>query len=160
MTQSPNNELNPYYYRDNFLRLCDTVEAQYEDVLGEEEQLLLQRYRALAFDAQCLYVRMVSRVGPWFRVSRLAYPELGDLGSALAALDEAGLLFFGEELAIDELGRLYTRAELQQVFAPHLAEQRFKDKAALLAAAILSLPGVAIRFCCCSYCFVAIAARA
>lgn len=134
MAPSPNNELSPYYYRDNFLRLCDTVEAQYEDVLGEEEQLLLRRFRNLAFDAQCLYVRLVSRVGPWFRVSRLEYPELGDLGSALAALDEAGLLFFGEELAIDELGQLYTRAELQQVFTSHLPEQRFGDKTALLAA--------------------------
>ena len=131
---SSNNELNPYYYRDNFLRLCDTVEAQYEDVLGEEEQALLQRFRALAFDAQCLYVRMVSRVGPWFRVSRLAYPELGDLGPAMAALDEGGLLFLGEQLTTDELGRLYTRAELQQVFTPHLGEPRFRDKAALLAA--------------------------
>ena len=33
--------------------------------------------RALGFDAQCLYVRLVSRVGPWFREDKLQYAFRG-----------------------------------------------------------------------------------
>jgi hypothetical protein len=73
MADPDNKELKPHYYRDNFLRLCATVEAQYADLLAPAEILFLQRFRTLDFKAQCLYVRLVSRVGPWFRESRLAY---------------------------------------------------------------------------------------
>ena len=58
-------DLPPHYYRDNFLRLLETVESQYSDLLNTEEQQFVEDYRRLPFDAQCLYVRLVSRVGPW-----------------------------------------------------------------------------------------------
>ncbi|MDP4652062.1 MAG: hypothetical protein NWS56_09960, partial [Haliea sp.] len=67
--------LEPRYYRDNFQRLCDTVEALYGDLLQAEEQAWLQSWRAASEPAQCLYVRLISRVGPWFRVAKLDYPE-------------------------------------------------------------------------------------
>ena len=86
MTETAPGELSPYYYRDNFQALCDTVEAQYADILEGPERSLLQAFRQLEFRAQCLYVRLVSRVGPWFRESKLAYPELGELAEAIDAL--------------------------------------------------------------------------
>jgi hypothetical protein len=58
-------ELAPHYYVENFLRLCDTVEARYGDLLAEEEQSVLDCFRELPFDARCLYVRLMSRTGPW-----------------------------------------------------------------------------------------------
>jgi hypothetical protein len=79
MTESNATPLSPFYYRDNYQRLCDTVEAQYGDILGDDERALLQVFRALTFNAQCLYVRLISRTGPWFRESKLAYAELGSV---------------------------------------------------------------------------------
>ena len=127
-------ELAPYYYRDNFLALCDTVESQYGDLLLPGEQLFLQVFRALPFDAQCLYVRLVSRVGPWFRESKLAYPELGAIAPIVDSLLDAGMVEAAGELSAAELGGLYTRAELEQIFAPLLTAPVTGGKPALLEA--------------------------
>ena len=127
-------ELAPHYYRDNFLVLCDTVEAQYVDLLLPAEQSWLQHFRALPFDAQCLYVRLVSRVGPWFRESKLAYAELGAIAPIVDSLLEADLLEAAADLSAAELGGLYTRAELVQAFAPLLAAPLPAGKPALLEA--------------------------
>jgi hypothetical protein len=126
-------ELSPHYYRDNFLSLCKTVEAQYGDLLAPDELRFLQCFRALPFDAQCLYVRLVSRVGPWFRESRLAYPELGAIGPLVDSLLEAGMAEPAPELSAAELGALFTRAELLQAFGALLADPG-RGKPALLEA--------------------------
>ena len=141
MADPDNNALAPYYYRDNFLRLCETVEAQYGDLLLPAERVLLQRFRRLEFRAQCLYVRLISRLGPWFREDKLAYPELGRTGPLLDALIEKDMVQRAEALSLQELGKLYTREELQQAFGRELGEPRFRDKRALLVAIeALSLP--------------------
>ena len=127
-------ELSPYYYRDNFLCLCDTVEAQYADLLKPAEQALLDEFRALDFHAQCLYLRLVSRVGPWFRESRLDYPELGQAGPLLDILLDQGWVMSAEGLAVEELGRLYTRSELLRALAGDLPGLRPAGKPALLDA--------------------------
>jgi FAN1, HTH domain/VRR-NUC domain/Fanconi anemia-associated nuclease SAP domain len=126
-------ELTPYYYRDNFLLLCDTVERQYGDLLTQSELALLDTFRRLDFQAQCLYVRLVSRVGPWFRESKLAYPELDDLSAAIDSLLARDLLGLAAELSVDELGRLFTVAELRVVFSPQLPGTSARDKTSLLA---------------------------
>ncbi len=38
------------------------------------------RFRDLPEAARCLYLRLASRVGPWFRLERLDYPYLRDMG--------------------------------------------------------------------------------
>ncbi|MEE4144655.1 MAG: VRR-NUC domain-containing protein [Halieaceae bacterium] len=127
-------ELAPHYYRDNFLALCDTVETQYADLLLPGERSWLRCFRALSFDAQCLYVRLVSRVGPWFREGKLAYPELGAIAAIVDSLLAAGLAETAVELSAAELGGLYTRAELLQAFAPLLGRPFPGNKPDLLAA--------------------------
>lgn len=107
-------ELAPHYYRDNFLRLLDTVERNYEDLLAPAEQAFVSAYRALAFDAQCLYVRLISRVGPWFREEQLDYPELNALPAAVEALLRAGLLAETNVLSVAETGSLFSRQSLAQ----------------------------------------------
>ena len=109
-------ELSPHYYRDNFRRLLDTVEAQYNDLLSPAENHFLAAYRELGFDAQCLYVRLVSRVGPWFREEKLHYPELGSICAAVDELLEAALVLRAESLPVAELTRLMTRRELADGF--------------------------------------------
>lgn len=113
-------ELPPRYYRDNFVSLCSSVEAQYADLLNEDELQFLQQFRALSTAAQCLYVRLVSRVGPWFRISKLTYSEIGDLDLVLEELIEQDLLFAPAELAADEMASLFTKAELVQAYGQQL----------------------------------------
>ena len=127
-------ELVPHYYRDNFQVLCDTVEAQYGDLLNTPEQQFLQCFHTLSSDAQCLYVRLVSRVGPWFRESKLVYPELGPMPPALDSLLASGMAELAEALYVEELGSLYTVPELRQVFAPLLGDSPPRNKAQLLEA--------------------------
>ncbi len=127
-------ELSPHYYRDNFQALCDTVEAQYGDLLAAKEQAVLQRFRELPFKAQCLYVRLVSRVGPWFRESKLDYPELGAIGPLIDRLLEAGLAEPAAALSVAELGGLYTVPELLQAYGPLLGKPLPRAKQALLEA--------------------------
>lgn len=126
--------LAPRYYRDNFLQLCDAVEALYGDLLHPAERALLARWRQLPEPAQCLYVRLVSRVGPWFRRSKLAYVEIGDIASALDELAEAHLLATSADLGLDELARLFTVAEWRRAFAPDLPAAQPRTKPELLAA--------------------------
>lgn len=133
MEPNAGRELAPHYYRDNFLALCATVEAQYADLLAPGEQLFLQRFRDLPFAAQCLYVRLVSRVGPWFRESRLAYPELGAIAPLVDSLLDAGLAQLAGALPVADLGAMYTRPELLRTFGP-LPGAAPQGKAALLAA--------------------------
>jgi hypothetical protein len=134
MDPAGSTELAPHYYRDNFLALCDTVQAQYADLLIPAEQDFLQRFRRLPFDAQCLYVRLVSRVGPWFRESKLAYPELGPVAPLIDSLLGAGLAETAGALSAPELGGLYTRAELLAAFGALLGAPAALGKPALLAA--------------------------
>lgn len=134
MPQTADNPLAPHYYRDNFLRLCETVQARYGDLLDEAELYFLAAFSQLPRDGQCLYVRLVSRVGPWFREAKLDYPEIDNQQQALDQLLDSGLAIESAELSTDDLDQLYTRGELQQVFAEELRDARFARKADLLDA--------------------------
>ncbi len=125
--------LHKHYYLHNFLALCESVEGQYSDILNEDEISFLSRFCALDQRAQCLYVRMVSRVGPWFRVSKLHYPEIGDLTKPMEALVEAQLAVEADGLSVEEVGRLLTKAELQGVYGELLSGNRRLGKPDLLA---------------------------
>ncbi len=96
-------ELPPRYYLGNFLSLCDVVERQYGDLLDEAEAAFLADFRALPDPAQCLYLRLHSRVGPWFRSRRLNYEEIGDIPPVLAQLRSAGFVVEADALDTDEL---------------------------------------------------------
>lgn len=133
MAEPNDNALSPYYYRDNYLHLCDTVEAQYGDILSCAEHTFLRTFRQLDDKAQCLYVRMVTRVGPWFRESKLRYGELGPAAPIIDTLLTAGMAEEAAQLSSEELGQLFTRSELQQAFPRHGCA-RGQDKAALLLA--------------------------
>ncbi|PLW69086.1 VRR-NUC domain-containing protein [Pseudohalioglobus lutimaris] len=107
--------------------MLDTVEGQYGDLLLPEETGFLEAYRRLGFDAQCLYVRLISRVGPWFRELRLHYPELGAITPAVDDLLQAGLAEQAAGLSVEDLGGLCSVAELSTLYATRAA-----DKASLL----------------------------
>ena len=133
--------LEPYYYRDNFQRLLDTVESQYADMLSADECQFIDCWRAAGHYSQCLYVRLVSRVGPLFRVSRLNYLELQDLPIALGELLDCELMVQCPGLDTQSLGELYTAAEIFAAFGhllPTLSSRRKSDLLAAIAELQLS----------------------
>lgn len=46
---------------------------------------------SLSPHAQCLFLRLLLRRGPWFAQAGLAYPEVGDVGAAVEELLGAGM---------------------------------------------------------------------
>ena len=126
--------LPPLYYLHNFETLWHVVESRYADLLRPAELELMRRFEALPQPARCLFVRLVLRRGPEFRVTRLHYPEIPDMDAALASLLASGLASDCSELGPDTLGRLFTRAEITRCYARELAGLSLPDKPALLAA--------------------------
>jgi hypothetical protein len=132
-------ELDPLYYLHNFERLCATVHSQYADLLCESEATFLQQFAAAGQSARGLYVRLVSRVGPLFRSEALVYCELEDLDAALAELQAVGLVIAVEAIALDDLLRLYRKAELAQLFACELGERAASMRKADMRESLQSL---------------------
>jgi len=98
-------DLPPTYYLDNFLTLLTEVSGLYDDLLSESELSFVEDFLALDADAQCLYVRLVSRKGDWFRRDKLKYPEISDLDHALATLVEERFV----DVALPSDGTLYNQ---------------------------------------------------
>ena len=133
--ESAENELDPLYYVHNFLRLCDSVERQYADLLSTGELDFLRCLHDLPQAPLCLYVRLVSRAGPLFRLSKLSYKEIGDIEPAAQQLVTAGVLQWVTALEVDQVGQLFTRSELYSIYArrlPQLGSQVSKGDLLLL----------------------------
>lgn len=103
------------YYLTNFLTVLADAEARYGDLLTEEERGTLDQFRSLSLGAQRLYVRMLTRRGPWFRRDGLHYTEIGDPDACLGELLEAG--FCEAEASLADLLPLLARADLLDALA-------------------------------------------
>ena len=64
-------------------------------------------------------MRLVTRTGPWFRESKLRYSELGPVAPILDTLLAQGMAKEAAALSAQDLGKLFTRRELQQAFPHH-----------------------------------------
>jgi hypothetical protein len=129
---APPIELPPGYYLENFKRLLDTVAHLYADLLNPEEEDFLSSFAGLSAGAQKLYVRLLSRVGPSFREGELRYPEVDDIAASVTELLASGFFQSVEQLSVAELGRLYRKGELEQIYSEQLPVQRGRRKAELL----------------------------
>ncbi len=104
------------YYRDNFVVLVQSVSQRYLDLFDDTEQAHIQALLALDQDAQCLLVRLLTRVGPWVRSDQLNYPEILDLELSIARLEAQGWISTRPELDVLSLSRLLRKAELQALW--------------------------------------------
>lgn len=100
------------YYLANFELVLADVEARSGDLLLPAERATIAGFRQLPPAAQRLYVRMLTRKGPWFRRDALRYPEIGDPEPPLAELVRAG--FCRSDADLEELLPLLTRVDLAQ----------------------------------------------
>lgn len=109
-------ELEEGYYQTNFISLLEFVEDKYGDLLLKKERSYLETVRSLSQDACRLYIRLILRVGPHFRRTKLNYPEIKDLEEAQKELEIQGLLATNQLEDLEELLDLFTKPELETCF--------------------------------------------
>jgi len=119
--------LPPKYYLDYFQYLLDFVQKHYLHVLGDPETSFLQAFGNLSEDAQLLFVRFSNRKGPFYRLSKINYEEIGDVDAAAKELASSGFLT-RDLLNVYEVYNLFTRAELYEIFREELQEYRHLKK--------------------------------
>ena len=83
------------YYLHHFETVLHDVRSRYDDLLLPRERERTETFLTLPVSARRLYVRMLTRKGPWFRQDGLRYPEIPDLPGALDALARAGFCALG-----------------------------------------------------------------
>ncbi len=106
----------PDYYRNNLLRVVEHVWNSYADLLDGEAVRLIGGIGAASRPAQRLYARLVTRKGPYIRLDKLQYPEVGELRGAVDELVRTGLVQLNAEAPADVLLELFTKAELAALF--------------------------------------------
>ncbi|MDA8017873.1 MAG: VRR-NUC domain-containing protein [Thermoanaerobaculia bacterium] len=105
------------YYVDNFQTVLDTVRERYDDLLRPEELDFAATFDELPDPCRRLYVRLISRKGPCFRVDLLSYEDVPDLVAATEELLQAGLLDGARDAEPEEVLATLRKAELVDVAA-------------------------------------------
>ncbi|WLH10122.1 VRR-NUC domain-containing protein [Pseudomonas hefeiensis] len=110
MTNNPLDD--PFYYLNNFQQVLAWLTQRYADVLSAEEQRFIEHFPTLPRASQGLLVRMVMRKGLHFRHSKLHYPEIGDIGSAIEPLLAQGWVEDQAPLGLVELFEVLLKQEI------------------------------------------------
>lgn len=151
MTQNTPTVLASDYYRHNFELLLRGVRQQYHDLLSHNEHWWLNTYSLLTPDAKQLYIRMLSRKGRYFRVSKLSYPEIQNKENAIQELVSNKLLTCNDaNWPVNEILNLFTKSELLKIFSEkhypevHANGQALKQarKSALTTAILATSPTI------------------
>lgn len=69
-------KLSPTYYLNNFTKLIKFVEENYGDLLTKKEIGIIESFKAIPKNARLLFVRLISRKGPFFLIEKLNYEEI------------------------------------------------------------------------------------
>jgi len=115
MLTEANNTPDPLYYRENFHVLAAFVTRSYNTILDEAEKQWYAKISSATIPAQCLYIRLLTRRGSTFRVSKLKYPEIGCAKQAIKELEALQLISTQVPDNILSLGTLFTVPELRSV---------------------------------------------
>lgn len=129
MTSFPHSSpalADPFYYLHHFRQVLDWLRRRYSDLLNEEETSFILGFETLPLQSQALLVRMISRQGELFRLSKLKYAEIGCSQEAIAPLIRLGWVCCDPQIGLDQLFRLFTKSELKPLF-PSLRHQSKKD---------------------------------
>ncbi|KAK6358549.1 hypothetical protein TWF730_007878 [Orbilia blumenaviensis] len=107
-------------YVDAFNLALDTVLEEEGYLFDEGEHEFFERYRALDYEAQYLYIRLFLRkTSAWFRVGKLGYfYDIKDMPTACATLQSQDVAFAQDEseiTSIDEAASMLTLEELKTI---------------------------------------------
>ena len=100
------------YYLDNFRYLLDFILKVYSDLLSKEEIHFIKNFNALGSDSQMLYVRLVSRKGPWFILEKIRYEEIKSIQQATDELEENMFLLKNSGIELSEALTVLTKVEI------------------------------------------------
>lgn len=117
------------YYLSNFEALTRFVVEIYQELLTVDELAWADTVTALPEPAKRLYVRLLSRAGNTFRISKLKYTEIADLKQATNTLIEVGLARASLPCELVEVLPLVTRPELLKL--PELSDMKSASRANL-----------------------------
>lgn len=118
------------YYRANFHTLARFVNSTYDDQLSYDEKRWYNTICSLSEPAQSLYIRLLSRKGSTFRLSRLQYPEIEAIDSCATELENHALASLLVPIDSSVLLASFTKAEL--IDRLDLQSQRALSRSALL----------------------------
>jgi hypothetical protein len=123
------------YYLQNFRTVLQTVLQLHGNLLTADERAYICKLGQISRPAQALYVRLINRKGPCFRIARLAYPEIGALDAPIAELVSQSLLEFcampGNPAARQGVLACFTLPELRAAL-PARAAPKTSPRTALL----------------------------
>jgi len=106
------SELKVGYYLDNFLTLVDYVQSRYRHLLLDTEINFADTIRSLDLQAARLYVRLILRTGPFFRLDKIHYPEIIDIDIAVNELHKKRFIKINDSFSAAELLPFLTCQEL------------------------------------------------
>jgi DNA polymerase-3 subunit epsilon len=95
--------------------MLDFVAAHYSHVLLAEHSNLIDDFRSLSREAQCLYVRLVNRKGRIFAADRIRYPELGETAPLIDELRRNDWVREPSVRDFEDLLGLLTRSEIYDI---------------------------------------------
>lgn len=116
------------YYLHNFCTALQWLTARYGDLLSDQETDFIREFAALPWASQALLVRLIMRKGPHFRASKIKYAEIDSPERAIGPLVSLQWIDPRPLLALHELFKLATRAEIADMF-PGLPRGILKTKA-------------------------------
>ncbi|KAJ4814866.1 zinc ion binding/nucleic acid binding/hydrolase [Rhynchospora pubera] len=119
-------------YQQNFNLLIEDVMRNHSHLFTDKEILFIGSFKFLSDAAQRLFIRLYTRKGPWFRRSKISYPEITDPPTAAEELKEAGYLYLlqpsnnmkVQECDMENILELLTVAELRETLKTELLKER------------------------------------
>ena len=103
------------YYHQYFMEVLAFVKKYSTHLMGPEEELFILDFNKLSIDAQCLFIRLSNRKGPYFRLDKLNYNEISSIETTTKELEFSG--FISSEFDVNEkIFEVFTRAELKATY--------------------------------------------
>ena len=101
----PNSKIKPIilpqkYYHQYFTEVLSFVKKYSAHLMGPEEKVFILDFNKLSMDAQCLFIRLSNRRGPYFRLDKLKYDEISSIEAATKELKFSG--FISSEFDLNE----------------------------------------------------------
>lgn len=109
-------------YLHNFTYLVKAVLERESHLFNEEELAFLGSFFSLTENAQCLFVRLSQRKGPWFRVSQINYGEISNAEQASTELLASGFLSTGDSLEEEGCFEQAIRERMHVLNVPELKQ--------------------------------------
>ena len=115
------------YYHQYFIEVIAFVQKHSAHLMGPEEEQFILDFNKLSMDAQCLFIRLSNRKGPYFRLDKLKYDEISSIEAATKELEFSE--FISSKFDLNEkIFEVFTKTELKAIYT-HLnwSKQTKKD---------------------------------